>query len=160
LSQNPGTRPRGPICTRGGPGPCPEVRSVYAGVRHFPMGVRIHCLYLGGFCLLWPRGGPGVVHVVGSGAVRQATRDSRASTASPHCSKGYPYFRVPTCTNSHVSNSQAFHVELYDPFLIPRIKDACYDKTHIRRTSIFLKKLFHTNSHMPNSQVYTSTLTP
>jgi hypothetical protein len=33
----------GPVCTHGGPGPCPEVRSVYAGVRHFPMGVRTHC---------------------------------------------------------------------------------------------------------------------
>jgi hypothetical protein len=56
LSQNPGTllgvarthagrsgtRPGGPVCIRGGPGPCPEVRSVYAGVRHFPMGVRTH----------------------------------------------------------------------------------------------------------------------
>jgi hypothetical protein len=38
-----GTRPRGPVCTCGGPGPCPEVWSVYAGVRHFPMGVRTHC---------------------------------------------------------------------------------------------------------------------
>jgi hypothetical protein len=59
---------RGPVCTRGGPGPCPEVRSVYTGVRHFPMGVRTHCWYLGVYRLLWPRGSPGSVHVVGSGA--------------------------------------------------------------------------------------------
>jgi hypothetical protein len=52
LSQNPGTllwvartphrgsgtHPRGPVCACGGPGPYPEVRSVYTGVRHFPMG--------------------------------------------------------------------------------------------------------------------------
>jgi hypothetical protein len=34
--------------------------------------------------------------VVGSGAVHHATRDSRMGTASLCCSKGYPYFRVPT----------------------------------------------------------------
>jgi hypothetical protein len=33
-----GTRPSGPVCARGGPGPLPEVRSAYTGVRHFPMG--------------------------------------------------------------------------------------------------------------------------
>jgi hypothetical protein len=33
-----GTRPRGPVCARGDPGPYPEVRPVYAGVRHSPMG--------------------------------------------------------------------------------------------------------------------------
>jgi hypothetical protein len=63
------------LCTRGDPGPCLEVWSVYVGVRHFPMGVRIHCLYLGGFCLLWPRGDPGAVHLVGSSAVYHATRE-------------------------------------------------------------------------------------
>jgi hypothetical protein len=60
------------------------------------MGVRIHYLYLGGFCLLWPRGDPGAVHVVGSGAVYHATRDSHMGTVPSHCSKGYPCFRVPT----------------------------------------------------------------
>jgi hypothetical protein len=35
-----GTRPGGPVSTCGGPGPCPEVRSVYAGIQHFPMGLR------------------------------------------------------------------------------------------------------------------------
>jgi hypothetical protein len=69
---------------------------VYAGVRHFPMGVRIHCFYLGGFCLLWPRGDPGAVPVVGLGVVYHATRDSRMGTVPSHCSKGYPCFRVPT----------------------------------------------------------------
>jgi hypothetical protein len=34
---------RGPVRVRGGPGPYLEVRSVYTGVRHFPMGVRTHC---------------------------------------------------------------------------------------------------------------------
>jgi hypothetical protein len=34
--------------------------------------------------------------VVRSSAVYHATRDSRAGTASSYCSKGYPYFRVPT----------------------------------------------------------------
>jgi hypothetical protein len=34
---------RGPVRARGGPGPYLEVRSVYTGVRHFPMGVRTHC---------------------------------------------------------------------------------------------------------------------
>jgi hypothetical protein len=30
------------VTLRGGPGLCPEVRSVYAGVRYCPMGVRTH----------------------------------------------------------------------------------------------------------------------
>jgi hypothetical protein len=34
--------------------------------------------------------------VVGSGDVCHATRDSRMDTAPSHCSKGYPYFSVPT----------------------------------------------------------------
>jgi hypothetical protein len=34
--------------------------------------------------------------VVGSGVVYHATRDSRMDTMPSHCSKGYPYFRVPT----------------------------------------------------------------
>jgi hypothetical protein len=52
LSWNPGTPPwatrtpyrevrihsRGPVCTRGGPGPNMEARTVYTGVRYFPMG--------------------------------------------------------------------------------------------------------------------------
>jgi hypothetical protein len=33
--------------------------------------------------------------VVGSGAVYHAARDSRVGTVPSHCSKGYPYFRVP-----------------------------------------------------------------
>jgi hypothetical protein len=33
-----GSHSRGPVCTRGGPGPNLEVRTVYPGVRHFPMG--------------------------------------------------------------------------------------------------------------------------
>jgi hypothetical protein len=38
-----GTRPRGLVCTCGGPEPRPEVRSVHPGVRHFLVWVRIHC---------------------------------------------------------------------------------------------------------------------
>jgi hypothetical protein len=34
---------RGPVRTRGGPGPNLEVRTIYPGVRHSPMGVRTHC---------------------------------------------------------------------------------------------------------------------
>jgi hypothetical protein len=37
------TRPRGLVCTCGGPEPRPEVRYVHPGVRHFPEGVRTHC---------------------------------------------------------------------------------------------------------------------
>jgi hypothetical protein len=74
----------------------PEVRSICTGVRHFPMGVRTHCWYLRVYRLLWPCGGPGAVHVVGTGAVHHAPRDSRVDTASLCCSKGYPCFRVPT----------------------------------------------------------------
>jgi hypothetical protein len=33
---------RGPVRACGGPEPYPEVRSVYTGVRYFPMGVRTH----------------------------------------------------------------------------------------------------------------------
>jgi hypothetical protein len=34
--------------------------------------------------------------MVGSGTVYRVTRDSRAGTVPSYCSKGYPYFRVPT----------------------------------------------------------------
>jgi hypothetical protein len=34
---------RGPPCTRGGPGPTLEVRTVYQGVWRSPMGVRTYC---------------------------------------------------------------------------------------------------------------------
>jgi hypothetical protein len=34
---------RGPVHARGGPGPYPEVQSIYTGVRHFPMWVGTHC---------------------------------------------------------------------------------------------------------------------
>jgi hypothetical protein len=51
--------------------------------------------------------------VVGSGAVHHATRDSCAGTAPSYCSKGYPYFRVPTSSymrNCPVSGSQHMHL--------------------------------------------------
>ena len=46
--------------------------------------------------ILWPRGGPGAVHVVGSNVVHHATRDRRVGTATSYCSKGYPCSRVLT----------------------------------------------------------------
>jgi hypothetical protein len=60
---------RGPVHTSGGPRPILEVRTIYLGVRHLPMGVRVHCYYLGVYHLLWPCGGSRPAHVVGSGAV-------------------------------------------------------------------------------------------
>jgi hypothetical protein len=38
-----GSHSRGPVRTRGGPGPNLEVRTVYPGVWHFSMGVQTHC---------------------------------------------------------------------------------------------------------------------
>jgi hypothetical protein len=99
-----------PDPTQRGPGPVPEVwvvlvgvidlgpevRSACTGVWHFPMGVRTHCWHLGVYRLLWPHDDPGAIHVVESGVVYHATRDSRVGTASSCYSKGYPCFRVPT----------------------------------------------------------------
>jgi hypothetical protein len=51
------------------------------------------------------RGGLGAAHVVVSGVVYHATKDSRVGTATLYCSKGYPCFREPT----HVSHK---HVKL------------------------------------------------
>jgi hypothetical protein len=69
-------------------------------------GVRTHCRYPGIYRLIWPRGGPGAIHVVGSGAVHHATRDSRAGTVSSHCSKGYPCFRVLTVAPGPASGEE------------------------------------------------------
>jgi hypothetical protein len=93
----------GPDPTQRGPEPILGVRYVHTRVRHFPMGVRTHCWYLGAYRLLWPRGGPGAIHVVGSSVVYLATRDSRVGTVSSYCSKGYPYFGVPTTSKSERS---------------------------------------------------------
>jgi hypothetical protein len=41
--------------------------------------------------------------VVGSGVIYHATRDSRMGTVPSHCSKGYPYFRVPTVAPGPIS---------------------------------------------------------
>jgi hypothetical protein len=41
--------------------------------------------------------------VVGSVVVYHATRDSRVGIASSYCSKGYPYFRVPTVASGPTS---------------------------------------------------------
>jgi hypothetical protein len=72
--------------TQRGPGPIPGVRLVSvealcltrrsgpyiqgSGTSH---GVRTYFLYLGGYHLLWPRGGPAAAHVVGSGVVCHVT---------------------------------------------------------------------------------------
>jgi hypothetical protein len=93
-----GTRPRGLVCTCGGFEPRQEVRVVPPGVRHFPVGVQTHCRHLGVYCLSWLRGGPGTAHMVGSGIVRHATKDSRMDIAPSYCSNGYPCSRVPTKT--------------------------------------------------------------
>jgi hypothetical protein len=69
---------------------------VHPGIRHFPVGVRTHCRHLGVYCPSWPRGGPGVVHVVGSCVVRHATKDRRMDTTPSYCSNGYPISRVLT----------------------------------------------------------------
>jgi hypothetical protein len=44
--------------------------------------------------------------VVGLGAVHHATRDSRAGTTPSYCSKGYPYFRVPTVASGPTSGEE------------------------------------------------------
>jgi hypothetical protein len=59
---------------RGGLGSYPEVRAMHTGVRHFSMGVRLYWRYHGICYLLWSRGGPGVVHVMGSGVVNTVVR--------------------------------------------------------------------------------------
>jgi hypothetical protein len=103
----------GPDPTQRGPGPVPGVRPVPMEVQDparrsgpdmqgsgtFQRWVRTHRRFLGGYCLPWPRGDPGAVHVVGSGTVYRATRDSHAGTVPSYCSKGYPCFRVPTIGN-------------------------------------------------------------
>jgi hypothetical protein len=38
-----GTRPRGLVHVRGGPGPYSKVQPIYTGARYFSMGVRTHC---------------------------------------------------------------------------------------------------------------------
>jgi hypothetical protein len=100
----------GPDSTKRGPGPVPGVRPVptevldparrsgpdMQGSSTFQWWVRTHRRFLGGYCLPWPRGDPEAVHVVWSGTVYRATRDSRAGTMPSCCSKGYPYFRIPT----------------------------------------------------------------
>jgi hypothetical protein len=60
-----GSHPRGPVCTRRGPGPYPEAQTIYTGVRHLRMGSgpdgdALEC------AVLWTRGGTGPAQVVGS----------------------------------------------------------------------------------------------
>jgi hypothetical protein len=100
----------GPDPTQRGPGPVPGVRSVPAEVLYparrsglymqvsgiFPWGSgptvdTLECINFSSHVAA-----PGAVHVVGSGAVYHATRDSLVGTMPSYCSKGYPCFRVPT----------------------------------------------------------------
>jgi hypothetical protein len=60
---------------------------------------------------LRPRGGPGADHAEGSAAVYDVTRDSRVGTVPSHCSKGYPWFRVPTDRDSLI------HLKFIDPII-------------------------------------------
>jgi hypothetical protein len=45
--------------------------------------------------------------MVGSGVVYHATRGSRMGTVPSHCSKGYPYFRVPIVAPGPTSGEDA-----------------------------------------------------
>jgi hypothetical protein len=60
---------RGPVCTRGGPRPYPEARTIYIGVQYLSMGVWTYLLEVPQCQILWTRGGTGPDHVVGSGIV-------------------------------------------------------------------------------------------
>jgi hypothetical protein len=75
-------------------------RTVRTGVRCFLVEVRSNWLHPGIYHLFWPGGAPGAVHAVWSGAVYRAARDCRTGTVPSYCSKGYPWFRVPTCGNN------------------------------------------------------------
>ena len=119
---------------RGGSGPCSGVRSVRTGVRHFPMGVWIHCCYPGVYHLFWPRGDQGVNHVVASGAVYHATRGSRMGTVPSYFSKGYPCFRVPT--NTDLKKKNCFMRGLNDR--LQRKMATCLDLSYSRAVSTAL----------------------
>jgi hypothetical protein len=74
--------------------------------------------------------------VVGSGAVHHVTRDSRLDTTSSCCSKGYPYFKVPTETVSGIpKNSETIFIPK-NKYPLPRIEDL-FDQ--LRGASVFSK---------------------
>jgi hypothetical protein len=117
-SRGSGSHSRGPVRTRGGPGPILEVRTVYLGVRHFPMGgpsslltpwsvslsldtwrLRTHpcggvrrCCGPRVVARGWGESCLGPTHSI----FTTRLRDSRVGTASLYNSKGYLSFRVPT----------------------------------------------------------------
>jgi hypothetical protein len=86
---------------------------MHPGVQHFPVGVRTHCHHVGVHRLSWPRGGPRTVHVVGSGTVRHATKDSHMDSAPSYCSNGYPCSRVLTIG---IMKKGAMPFTIYTPF--------------------------------------------
>jgi hypothetical protein len=81
----------GPDPTQRGPEPILGVR--FAPVEVLDLTRRFNLYTQGSGTFPW---GPRAVHVVGSGAVHHATRDTRVGTASSCCNKEYPFFRVPT----------------------------------------------------------------
>jgi hypothetical protein len=118
-----GSHSRGPVRTRGGPGPNLEAWSVYTGVRHgsdtLPWGSRLTVdaweyitfyghvaasdlpMWWGQALLLAQSSRPRLVRVMAWSHIQllyHATKDSRVDTASLYSSKGYPSFRVPTRT--------------------------------------------------------------
>jgi hypothetical protein len=84
----PGYAYRGPVLPRGGP-----VQLIHPGMYH----------------LFSPRGAPWAAHVVGSSVVRRAARKRRTGIASSYCSRGYPWFRVPTSYFISCSNNYTKH---------------------------------------------------
>jgi hypothetical protein len=94
-----------------------EVRTVYPGVRHSPMGSELTVdaleyltfsghvaapeppTWWGRMLLLAQSSHPRLGRVTTwphAQLLYHATKDSRVGTASSYCSKGYPSFRVPT----------------------------------------------------------------
>jgi hypothetical protein len=89
--RGPGCAYRGPVLPRGG-----LVQLIHSGMYH----------------LSSPRGAPWAVHVAGSGVVLHAARYRRTGTVSSYCSKGYPWFRVPTVAPGPASGEDtSLHVE-------------------------------------------------
>jgi hypothetical protein len=98
-SEGSGPHPRDLARLLGSLGPYSGVRAVRTGVRCFLMEVWSNWLHPVMYHLFWPRGTPEAVHVVGSDAVHRVARDCRTGTMPSYCSKGYPWFRVPTTTH-------------------------------------------------------------
>jgi hypothetical protein len=123
-----GSHSRGPVLTRGGPGPNLEARTVYTGVRHLPMGSGLTCdtleyvtfsghvvaadppMWWGQVLLLAQNSRPRLGRVMAWSHIQlfyHATINSRVDTASLYSSKGYPSFRVPTVAHGPASGENA-----------------------------------------------------